>query len=272
MLASLAYVASHVMSSTPAPGLTATKAGVPGAKLAAVVVAYFALQASVAAVGDPTKHLSTSVHQSFGRPAVMKRDAFGNSFEENVSGDGPTHASANDYVVEGVSRARLTADLERKRDALEDVSKFLAAAEKRVALTQQALAEAKAWASQPERIMPSLRKDEYVRDLEATNTVRVARIKAHLETRLDRELQERAAAMQFEHRLRGKIAQLEQRLEQGSVDPAGNPVVPPHEFGPGSVWYTIRGVASAARSEETAAVCFAAALGASVFTKAMSLV
>jgi len=152
-----------------------------------------------------------------------------------------------------------------------------------VADTEQALAETSAWSKEPGKKVPSLGADQFVRDMEgsrkplfkltpptAANTVRVARIKTHLEARHERLVGEKARLLAFEGKLKTKIKRLEDLIEQGAHDPAGNPVASANEFGPGSVWYTVRGLASQSWLEETSAVLVLTALGAATFSKLLA--
>jgi len=233
--------------------------------------AYFSVHAAIAALGDSTKHVSTGLHQQFGRPGVLAKDVFGVLYEENLSGGGPVDASRHDFCIEGTARSTLLAELEDKREALEDASKFVVAASKRVAATEQALAEANAWSKEPGKKVPSLGVDPFVRDMEAANTIRVARIKTHLEGRLERLVAERAKLLTFEQKLQTKIKLLEDKIAQSAVDPAGNPVAPASEFGPSSVWYTVRGLAPRSWMEEVGAVWVLAGLGMATFTKLLAM-
>ena len=88
------------------------------------------MQSAIAVFGDPAKHVSTGLHQQFGRPGVLAKDVFGVVYEENLSGGGPVDASRFDFVIEGTARSNLIAELEDKREALEDACKFVAAATK----------------------------------------------------------------------------------------------------------------------------------------------
>jgi hypothetical protein len=228
-------------------------------------------QAAVALFGDSAKHVSTGLHQQFGRAGVLARDLFGVVYEENLSGGGPVDASRSDFCIEGTARSGLVAELEDKREALEDASKFVAAASKRVADTEAALAEARAWSKEPEKKLPSLGVDQFVREMEATNTVRVARIKTHLEARLERLQGERARLVTFENKLKTKLKRLEDLIEQGAHDPAGNPVASANEFGPGSVWYTVRGLKPLSWVEDAGTVLGLCALGCVCFTRLLAL-
>jgi hypothetical protein len=268
-LAVLAYLASKLSVAGPA---SITKEGAVHARLAASVVAYYGLQTAIAVVGDANHHVSTGFHQSFGRSSLIKTDTFGNRYEMNISGDGPVYASANDFSVEGVARAKKDELRDAKICALEDVQKFRIFAEKRKAATIAALNEAKAWAQNAQERIPTLKTDEFVREVEASNTVRLARLKTHLESRLDKDETERLRIVQVENRLEAEIAKLDTDLMQSSIDPAGNKVIPPHEFGVASVWYTVRGISdSPQRMEELIATLCSCCLGVVFFTKALTL-
>lgn len=238
-----------------------------GFTLASAVVAYFAAQAMISSVGEADKHVSTGVHQPYGRGATQRRDAFGNRYQTHVSSEHGTRG----FSVEGAARSALVQELQDKRESLEDMARFRKAAEKRVHDTELALQETLAWSKQTMKQIPHLNTaDQFVREMEATNSVRVARIKAHLEEKLAGVKLERSRVETMEQMLRAKIAKVEGELEMGSLDPAGNVVVAASEFGPQSVWYTIRGVVPANQREETVGVFLLGALGVTAFTKSLA--
>lgn len=252
-------------SSTSRPLPVTIRDSRAGANLGACVAAAFALQAVVSFIGQPTKHVSTGAHQKFGKTYAIKRDSFGNFYKAYLAAGDSTS-----FSIEGSTRSSMAQELEEKREALDDACKFLKAAEKSMGDTDLALQETLNWSKQAQKNVPHLTDNNFVREMEATNSVRVARIKSHLQSKLDRAKIERTRIAAFTQKLRSQIAHLEEILESNSVDPSGNLIVPASTFGPASVWYTIRGIAPNSKMEESLVVVLLSVLGMSSYVKALA--